>query len=229
MKSIMLSIQPKWVEKILNGGKTIEVRKTAPKDELSIDVYIYCTKGATLYRSNYNKAIILTKPKLKELLEDNGHTIFNGKVVAKFTLNKVEEICPSAIKNPELYYKNLDGKDWENAEQLRDELRIIPKKACLTIEEIEKYVSGKEILAWNEKTQRYTEPSGVMVYPRNPKFWHISDLQIFDKPRGLWEFFKPCGNCDKKGTMRCTEEISPCNATVITTAPQSWCYVEAAK
>lgn len=32
MKSVMLSIQPKWIEKIVNGEKTIEVRKSAPKE-----------------------------------------------------------------------------------------------------------------------------------------------------------------------------------------------------
>ena len=31
MKSVLISIQPKWCELIANGGKTIEVRKTKPK------------------------------------------------------------------------------------------------------------------------------------------------------------------------------------------------------
>lgn len=31
MKAVLISIQPKWVEKIANKEKTIEVRKTAPK------------------------------------------------------------------------------------------------------------------------------------------------------------------------------------------------------
>ena len=44
MKSILISIKPKWVAKILNGEKTIEIRKTMPKCDLPIDVYIYCTK-----------------------------------------------------------------------------------------------------------------------------------------------------------------------------------------
>lgn len=44
MKAIMISIQPQWVEKILNGEKTIEIRKTMPKCELPCKVYIYCTK-----------------------------------------------------------------------------------------------------------------------------------------------------------------------------------------
>ena len=30
MKKILISIRPKWVEKIVNGEKTIEVRKFAP-------------------------------------------------------------------------------------------------------------------------------------------------------------------------------------------------------
>lgn len=39
----MLSIRPKWVEKIANGEKTIEVRKTKPKLETPFKCYIYCT------------------------------------------------------------------------------------------------------------------------------------------------------------------------------------------
>ena len=31
MKSVLISIQPKWVEKIASGEKTIEVRKTRHK------------------------------------------------------------------------------------------------------------------------------------------------------------------------------------------------------
>ena len=37
MKAIMISIKPKWVAKILNGEKTIEIRKAMPKCELPID------------------------------------------------------------------------------------------------------------------------------------------------------------------------------------------------
>ena len=73
MKSILISIKPEWVVKILNGEKTIEIRKTMPKCELPIDVYIYCTKDKTY-------AYFL-----------NGNQI-NSKIVAKFTLNKVEEV-----------------------------------------------------------------------------------------------------------------------------------------
>ena len=42
-KSVMISIRPKWCEKIVNGEKTIEVRKTRPKLNTPFRVYIYCT------------------------------------------------------------------------------------------------------------------------------------------------------------------------------------------
>lgn len=44
-KTVMLSIRPKWCEKIINGDKTIEVRKTRPKLETPFKCYIYCTQG----------------------------------------------------------------------------------------------------------------------------------------------------------------------------------------
>ena len=44
-KAVMLSIRPKWCEKIINGDKTIEVRKTRPKIDTPFKCYIYCTQG----------------------------------------------------------------------------------------------------------------------------------------------------------------------------------------
>jgi predicted transcriptional regulator len=56
MKSVLISIQPKWCELIASGKKTVEVRKTKPKLEMPFKVYIYCTidggvKGDMLVRS----------------------------------------------------------------------------------------------------------------------------------------------------------------------------------
>ena len=45
MKAVLMSIQPKWCEKIASGEKTIEVRKTRPKLETPFKCYIYCTIG----------------------------------------------------------------------------------------------------------------------------------------------------------------------------------------
>ncbi len=87
-KVILMSIQPKWLAKILNGDKTVEIRKTMPKCELLIDVYLYCTKGIKdilyKYKDKYYTQHYLTFTDSVEVL--------NSKVVAKFTLNKTEEI-----------------------------------------------------------------------------------------------------------------------------------------
>lgn len=45
MKSVLISIQPKWCELIASGKKTIEVRKSRPRLETPFKVYIYCTQG----------------------------------------------------------------------------------------------------------------------------------------------------------------------------------------
>lgn len=42
-KAVLISIRPKWCEKIVNGDKTIEVRKTRPKMNTPFKCYIYCT------------------------------------------------------------------------------------------------------------------------------------------------------------------------------------------
>lgn len=45
MKSVLISINPKWCELIASGKKTVEVRKTRPKLETPFKCYIYMTSG----------------------------------------------------------------------------------------------------------------------------------------------------------------------------------------
>ena len=49
MRSVLISIRPKWCEKIISGEKTIEVRKTRPKINQPFRCYIYQTgKGGVI-------------------------------------------------------------------------------------------------------------------------------------------------------------------------------------
>lgn len=43
MKAVLISIRPKWCQKIMSGQKTIEVRKTRPKMNPPFKCYIYQT------------------------------------------------------------------------------------------------------------------------------------------------------------------------------------------
>lgn len=56
MKSVLISIQPKWCELIASGKKTVEVRKTRPKLDLPFKCYIYCTnaKGQAFFAKGEN-------------------------------------------------------------------------------------------------------------------------------------------------------------------------------
>ena len=125
-KAIMISIKPKWVAKILNGEKTIEIRKTMPKCDLPIDVYIYCTKEddfgriKDLPKDRYFVDCVETPQDFEKM--DSAYN-GKGKVVAKFTLNKItptyhfyeEEICSlSCLSDDELfnYLGHGDGYAW---------------------------------------------------------------------------------------------------------------------
>lgn len=45
MKSVLISIQPRWCELISAGKKTLGIRKTRPNMQPPFKCYIYCTKG----------------------------------------------------------------------------------------------------------------------------------------------------------------------------------------
>ena len=58
-KAVMLSVRPKWCEKIASGEKTIEVRKTRAKLKTPFRCYIYCTQSddANRLRGSQGKVI----------------------------------------------------------------------------------------------------------------------------------------------------------------------------
>lgn len=49
MIAVLISIRPRWCEKIISGEKTIEVRKTRPKMDTPFKCYIYeCGNGKVI-------------------------------------------------------------------------------------------------------------------------------------------------------------------------------------
>lgn len=109
MKAVLISIQPKWVEKIVNGQKTIEVRKTAPKCDAPFKGYIYCTKStrAHMFHLYINGGIGRQKFGItghwrsgKKVVEVNPHLpayrynsyLAEGKVIGEFVCDKVDKI-----------------------------------------------------------------------------------------------------------------------------------------
>lgn len=79
-KAVMLSIRPKWVEKIASGEKTIEVRKTKPKLDTPFKCYIYCT----LPKYPHEDFIATDYPRPQ--------FYGGGKVVGEFTCDRIYKI-----------------------------------------------------------------------------------------------------------------------------------------
>lgn len=84
-KAILMSIQPKWCEKIASGEKTIEVRKTRPKLETPFKVYIYATKAVSTNTRYYMSNIDLCR------------TAYNGKVIGEFVCDRISEYANGEI------------------------------------------------------------------------------------------------------------------------------------
>ena len=149
MKAIMISIKSQWVAKILNGEKTIEIRKTCPECDLPIDVYIYCTKdNKDLLHKNCvdiwwleNKAQQKINKELKVFPRS-----YNGKVVAKFTLNRVEET----------FFQKAQGDN---------QIVELIKKACVSEEQLWDYVANNLLFAWHiENLEIFDRPKELREY-----------------------------------------------------------------
>ena len=128
MKSVLISIRPQWVEKIASGEKTIEVRKTAPK-ETPFKGYIYATKPKKWFRcgavSTSDELLWFANGKVEmcdgfKFWADSGvYQGLNGRVIGEF-------VC-RGIMQP--FYS----------------LRLMAKESCLTEEELLTYSKGKPL------------------------------------------------------------------------------------
>lgn len=76
MKEILMSIRPQWCEKIFNGSKTIEVRKSRPSIDMPFKVYVYQTKHKG------GKAIV------SEVLNS---VYGGGKVIGSFVCDRIDK------------------------------------------------------------------------------------------------------------------------------------------
>lgn len=95
MKAVILSLRPQWCEKIFNGSKTIEVRKSRPSLDMPFKVYVYQTKH------NGGKAIV------SEVLNS---VYGGGKVIGSFVCDRVCLCIPFGLKGhllPQKVYREM--------------------------------------------------------------------------------------------------------------------------
>ena len=167
MKSVLVSIKPKYCEKIFHEigwcmpsakgkkiyEKRIEVRKSKP-NEVPFKAYIYCTGGKLLFKSTDGNLYI------SKYFNYNGQEdAFNCKVIGEFVCDKVDEY---------IAYKTQKGSKLCKNPFFYACLPI--QEMCLTIEQVETYGKGKTVYCW-----------------------HISELKLYDKPKELGNFFTHMG------------------------------------
>lgn len=206
MKSVLISIRPKRCELIASGEKTIEVRKTAPK-EVPFKCYIYATKATKWFHSG----IILTSDELLWLSNDkikmcdgfelwaNGedYQCVNGKAIGEFICYNVDEYTFS-------YY---------NAEYRVT--HVEQKAMCLNQPELILYGKGKTLYGWHI--------SDLKIYDK-PR--ELSEFATLCNKSG-----NRCANCrhylfDNDGLAGYRRWCDVCHRKPLARAPESWCYVE---
>lgn len=200
-KAVMLSIRPKWCEKIASGEKTIEVRKTKPKLETPFKCYIYCTAE----RAGYDALWVLDAPTREKysfmavsayLESPKGANKGNGKVIGEFTCERIVPITYDG------------GRLWcpTNA--------AFSPATCLSQTEIIAYIGDKgRCYGWHI--------SNLKIYntPRElGEFWQDCP-EYSELSTNCWTCENVCGDGDET-------DCDTDGRRYLRRPPQSWCYVE---
>jgi predicted transcriptional regulator len=171
-KAVVLSIRPEWVEKIANGEKTIEVRKTKPKLETPFKCYIYCTNirpflvWGDVFRGDWFTEFTRISG-YSRAEADKIWDVFNGHIAGEFTCDRIYELAP-----------------------LNHAPDDIEKQACLTREEIVNYLKGTGY-GWHI--------SDLKIYDAPKKlgeFWRDC-LEYSELSTNCWSCENVCGDGDE--------------------------------
>ena len=204
MKSIMLSIKPKYCEMIANGKKTVEVRKNRPKAEPPFRCFVYCTKqGRPLVYGSpcpgyVDENLIQTYGYSKEKAEEV-FGCWNGKVIGEFICDEI------------LQYKLADVSTDVGTFYYYE--RYITEKNY-KVNSLDDCLNDDELLSYGG-------------YNNSLYGWHISDLVIYDEAKTLEDFARACigGNDCPNCRLFDFAELE-CTRERLRRPPQRWCYVE---
>ena len=177
-KSVLISIKPEWVEKILDGSKTIEIRKSMPKCKLPCKVYIYETKDKVLVGDHFERVNTIYFGGKATYRIKKDYYYGQGKVVAEFTLNKIDIID---IYDPTIW---LDGQQFD--------INEFENKCCLTADNLMEYIGyGSEEkysrgYAWYiDNLIVYDEPKWLNEFIK-PANCNNKDFETFDNNKAYY-------------------------------------------
>ena len=169
-KAVVLSIRPKWVEKIANGEKTIEVRKTRPKLETPFKCYIYCT----LPKYPHEDFIATNYP----MPQFYG----GGKVVGEFTCDRIYKIDKDSTN---FLFKAGGLSVYKQAAEEKCGLCV-----AMTDDELHGYLGHCQGYGWHiSDLLIYDQPRELTAFRRACKnSWYCESCAMY------WENNGTCGN-----------------------------------
>lgn len=146
MKAVLISIRPKWVEKIVSGEKTLEVRKTRPKLETPFKCYIYCTGVKRSPLGEYVEVHRKTGGAVDEWQE---------KVMGEFTCEQIDQVL-------------WDGEYGTSYDCSDDDVAA----ACLTRDELDAYGKHGPLYMWHiSGLKLYGEPKELSEFCFPPELY----------------------------------------------------------
>lgn len=197
-KAVMLSIRPKWCEKLASGEKTIEVRKTKPKLKTPFKCYIYCTRDKHLaFVQNAAGTNLIACMDANAAIPVGG-SIGNGKVIGEFTCDRIYKIDKDST---DFLFKAGGLSVYKQAAEEKCGLRV-----AMTDDELHGYLGHCQGYGWHISNLRiYDEPRELTELRRAcPNSWYCESCAMYGENNGT------CGN----------------ESLYIKRVPQSWCYVE---
>ena len=195
-KAVMLSIRPKWVEKIANGKKTIEVRKTKPKLETPFKCYIYCTRDKHLaFMQNQTGTNLIACMDVDAAIPVGG-AIGNGRVVGEFTCDRIYKIDKDST---DFLFKTGGLSVYKQAAEEKCGLCV-----AMTDDELHGYLGHCQGYGWHI--------SDLRIYDAPKELSEFKTLCRVDAD---------CCACPYYNYTK-----MDCDGRVIGRPPQSWCYVD---
>lgn len=178
-KAVMLSIRPKWCEKIASGEKTIEVRKTRPKLHTPFKCYIYCTIGGQDLNIPISQERLMRDYLETGSMKSLNCPLGNGKVVGEFICDQIYELETKA-RGGSYYAKNED----------QSTTNFIAQQSCLTLKDMHDYLHAQRGYGWHITDLRiYDAPRELSEFLLAcPNSWYCESCAMY------WENNGTCGN-----------------------------------
>ena len=181
--------------------------------------------------------LISIKPQYCDLIADGKKTVEVRKTIPKLeTPFKVYIYCTKGKTANDI----ITFAEWDESGYIGDYLAngaVIGEFVCdrienhgineLIVREDAEHALKGTCLTKGELLNYLCYEKGTSIYEKPYFFygWHISNLVIYDKPRTLNEFKKPCNHKNDWCTCERYDYIGKRCYDKITRPPQSWCYV----